>query len=198
MKTYRVNEIFYSLQGEGMRAGTASLFLRFSGCNQQCTVDTHGFDCDTDFADGRSLTLNDIVKELREADAHCQWVTLTGGEPALQVDAALIDALHDTGFKLAIETNGSIKLPDGLDWITVSPKVPEHEIKQRAANEVKYVLADGQELPQTVVKADYQLISPAFAGSDLDPKALEWCIQLVKKNPTWQLTLQMHKLWGIR
>jgi len=198
MKTYKVNEIFYSLQGEGMRAGTASLFLRFSNCNQQCTAATHGFDCDTASASGRSLPLAEIIKELREADADCNWVTLTGGEPALQVDRDLIDTLHDAGFKLAIETNGSIELPDGLDWITVSPKVPGHAIRQRTANEVKYVRAYGQQLPQTVVEADYRLISPAFTGSRPDPKALAWCIQLVQKNPTWRLTLQMHKLWAIR
>jgi organic radical activating enzyme len=198
MKTYKVNEIFYSLQGEGVRAGTASLFLRFSDCNQQCTADTHGFDCDTASASGRSLQPAEIIRELREADADCNWVTLTGGEPALQVDRDLIDTLHDAGFKLAIETNGTIELPDGLDWITVSPKLPGHAIRQRTANEVKYVRAYGQELPQTVVEADYRLISPAFTGSRPDPKALRWCIQLVQKNPTWRLTLQMHKLWAIR
>jgi len=198
MKTYRVNEIFCSLQGEGVRSGTVSLFLRFSGCNQVCTVDTQGFQCDTDFADGRSMTLDEIVAELRQADEHCEWVLLTGGEPALQVDRELIDALHDAGFKLAIETNGSIALPKGLDWITVSPKVPEAQIKQRTANEVKYVRGYGQDLPHAVVKASHYLVSPAFEGDELDPKALQWCIDLVQKNPAWRLTLQMHKLWGIR
>jgi len=153
MKTYKVYEIFYSLQGEGIRAGTANLFLRFSGCNQKCTAEVHGFDCDTAFAGGRSLSLAEIVKELREANADCHWVTLTGGEPALQ---------------------------------------------KRTADEVKYVLGYGQELPHTVVKADYQLISPAFTGSRPAPKALEWCIRLVENNPGWRLTLQMHKFWSIR
>ena len=211
MKTYKVNEVFLSLQGEGVRAGTANLFLRFAGCNQTCTDETHGFDCDTDFASSRPLTLPEIVADLRQAveagdarprvsDARpdCQWVILTGGEPALQVDRELIDGLHDAGYKLAIETNGSIELPDGLDWITVSPKVPEHEIRQKTANEVKYVRACGQGIPETVVKAEHHLISPAFRGDRLDRETLEWCIRLVKENPPWRLSVQLHKAWLIR
>ncbi|MBN1489136.1 MAG: 7-carboxy-7-deazaguanine synthase QueE, partial [Phycisphaerae bacterium] len=105
MKTYRVNEIFFSLQGEGVRAGTANLFVRFAGCNEACRVETHGFDCDTDFRDGREMTAAEIVASLRAADARCAWAVLTGGEPALQVDRALIDALRTAGYRLAIETN---------------------------------------------------------------------------------------------
>lgn len=222
MKTYRVNEIFYSLQGEGVRAGTAALFLRFSGCNLQCRVETHGFDCDTEFVSGRSLTLEQIIAALREAEgvrnplppggpegaSHkgfltpsphaCEWIILTGGEPGLQVDRELIDGLHAAGFKLAIETNGSVELPDGLDWITVSPKVAEHAIRQRTANEVKYVRAYGQAIPRTVVTAEHKLISPAFSGDTLHSKTLEWCIQLVKENPGWRLSVQQHKYWVIR
>ena len=198
MKTYRVNEIFYSLQGEGVRAGTPGLFLRFSGCNQNCTTDTVGFDCDTEHAVGREMTLGQIVEELRSAGPRCRWVILTGGEPALQVDRELTDGLHAAGYRLAIETNGSIELPAGLDWITVSPKVPEEAIRQRFAHEVKYVRAYGQPIPSTTVEAEHRLISPAFAGSELDPRTLDWCIRLVRDNPGWRLSVQMHKLWRIR
>ncbi len=198
MKTYRINEIFYSLQGEGVRAGTAALFLRFSGCNQACRAETHGFDCDTEFASGRDLTLDEIVAELRAAGPRCAWVVLTGGEPALQVDRDLIDGLHEGGYRLAIETNGSIALPDGLDWITVSPKVAEHAIRQRAADEVKYVRTYGQGIPKTVVQATHKLISPAFDGDRLDRRTLDWCIRLVKDNPEWRLSVQQHKGWGVR
>ncbi|MGB9624464.1 MAG: 7-carboxy-7-deazaguanine synthase QueE [Phycisphaerae bacterium] len=198
VKTYRVNEIFYSLQGEGVRAGTAALFLRFSGCNLQCRVATHGFDCDTEFVSGRPLTLEQIIAELREAAPRCEWVVLTGGEPGLQADRELIDGLHAAGYKLAIETNGSIELPDGLDWITVSPKVAEHAIRQRTADEVKYVRAYGQPIPKTVVQAEHKLISPAFRGDVLEPKTLAWCIQLVKDNPGWRLSVQQHKYWRVR
>jgi 7-carboxy-7-deazaguanine synthase len=197
-RSYMINEIFYSLQGEGVRAGTANLFLRFTGCNQTCRKETHGFDCDTEFASGRRMTIEEILAEFRQAGPGCKWVILTGGEPALQADRKLIDALHAAGYKLAIETNGSIELPVGLDWITVSPKVAEHAIRQRFAHEVKYVRGYGQGIPRTGVQAEHKLISPAFEGNVLDRRTLEWCIRLVKENPDWRLSLQMHKAWNIR
>ena len=198
MKKYRINEIFYSLQGEGVRAGCPSLFLRFSKCNLLCTVASHGFDCDTEFESGREMNVEEIVAELRQCSGDCDWVVLTGGEPALQVDPGLIERLHSAGFKLAIETNGSRGLPDGLDWITVSPKVAEEEIRQRTATEVKYVRAVGQEIPETVVQAQHYLISPAFNGERLEAKTLEWCLGLVQKHPRWRISVQQHKGWGVR
>jgi len=198
VKTYMVNEIFFSLQGEGMRAGTPNLFLRLAGCNQKCTTETHGFECDTDFSTGQRMTGDAIVTALQQTQPDCDWVIITGGEPALQVDRQLVDKLHDAGYKLAIETNGSIELPEGLDWITVSPKAPEDDIRQRTADEVKYVRADGQPIPQTTVKAKYQLISPVFNGDQIDTKSLQWCIQLIKENPNWRLSIQMHKFLGIK
>lgn len=196
--TYRVNEIFYSLQGEGVRAGSANLFLRFSKCNLTCTRESHGFDCDTEFESGRRMTREEIVAELRRLAPDCRWVVLTGGEPALQVDGALVAALKEAGYRLAIETNGSVELPPGLDWITVSPKVAEHSIRQRTADEVKYVRGHGQGIPETVVEADHYLISPAFDGDVLDRRTLEWCIGLVRDHPRWRLSVQQHKGWRVR
>ena len=198
MKRYLVNEIFFSLQGEGMRAGESSLFLRFSQCNMTCKLETHGFDCDTEFTSGRRMTFDDILAEFRVLSPDCKWVVLTGGEPGLQVDAEFIHALHSAGYLLAIETNGSVELPAGLDWVTVSPKVAEHAIRQRVAHEVKYVRGYGQGIPRTVVEAQYRLISPAFSGQWVDPRALDWCIKLVEENPTWRLSVQQHKLWNVR
>lgn len=198
MKRYRVNEVFYSLQGEGARAGTANLFLRFSRCNLDCKVATHGFDCDTEFESGTWMTLPEIVAELRRLAPGCGWVILTGGEPALQVDGELIAALHEAGYRLAIETNGTLELPAGLDWITVSPKVPEASLRQRTAHEVKYVRAHGQPLPQTVVTAEHYLLSPAFDGGTLDRAHLDWCIALCRENPAWRLSVQQHKGWNVR
>jgi 7-carboxy-7-deazaguanine synthase len=198
MERYRVNEIFYSLQGEGVRAGTPNLFLRFSRCNLECRVETHGFDCDTEFESGRSMTLPEIVAEMRSLSAECRWVILTGGEPALQVDLELTGTLHAAGYSLAIETNGSVELPAGIDWITVSPKVAEHAIRQRRADEVKYVRGYGQGVPKTVVEADHYLISPAFDGPEVDRRTLDWCIRLCRENPPWRLSVQQHKLWSVR
>jgi 7-carboxy-7-deazaguanine synthase len=198
MKPYFVNEMFYSLQGEGVRAGTANLFLRFGRCNLACRKETEGFDCDTEFESGRWLSGEEIVAGLRELSPQCDWVVLTGGEPALQIDPPLIEQLHQAGLRLAIETNGSRELPGGLDWITVSPKVAEHAIRQRTADEVKYVRGHGQGLPRTVVEASHYLISPAFEGDAVDPRALAWCIRLCKENPPWRLSVQQHKGWSIR
>jgi len=198
MKQYAVNEIFYSLQGEGVRAGTPNLFLRFAGCNLTCRQETHGFDCDTEFISSRKMTLNEVTQELQALAPDCKWIILTGGEPALQIDRELVDGLKAANYKLAIETNGSVALPDGLDWITVSPKVAEHAIRQRTAHEVKYVRGYGQGIPKTVVAAEHYVVSPAFNGMDLDQRTLDWCVRLVKENPPWRLSLQQHKLWSIR
>jgi organic radical activating enzyme len=198
VERYFVNEIFYSLQGEGVRAGTPNLFVRLGRCNLACAKETHGFDCDTEFESGRWLGLDEIVAELETLSPDCRWIVLTGGEPALQVDAELIDRLHAAGYRLAIETNGSVELPPGLDWITVSPKVAEHAVRQRTAHEVKYVRGHGQAIPKTLVQAEHYLISPAFEGNEVDPRALDWCIRLCKENPPWRLSVQQHKLWRVR
>ncbi|PYQ58585.1 MAG: hypothetical protein DMF53_20175 [Acidobacteria bacterium] len=174
------------------------MFLRLSKCNLACKVETHGFDCDTEFESGRWMTPAEILAEFRQLSSACDWVVLTGGEPALQVDRELIDALHEAGYKLAIETNGSLEIPEGVDWITVSPKVAEHAVRQRRANEVKYVRGYGQAIPKTVVEADHYLLSPAFEGMEVDPRALDWCIRLCKENPPWRLSVQQHKLWRVR
>lgn len=204
-KLYTVNEIFYSLQGEGMRAGVPSVFVRFSGCNLECSIEAGpkspgGFDCDTEFVSGRKLTGPEIVEECRRASGQlCSWVILTGGEPGLQVDKELVGLLHKVGYSIAVETNGSVDLSDlKVDWMTVSPKVAEHAIRQKVADEVKYVRGYGQAIPKTVVEAKHCLVSPAFAGQHVDHDTLAWCIQLVKDNPRWRLSIQGHKLWNIR
>jgi len=198
VKKYRINEIFYSVQGEGVRAGCPSFFVRFSKCNLLCTVETHGFDCDTEFESGHDMSVEEIVAELAGLSPDCRWIVLTGGEPALQVDEALIEALHAAGYQLAIETNGTVALPVGLDWITVSPKVPEEALRQRTADEVKYVRAVGQGIPRTVVEARHYLISPAFDGDRLERETLDWSLDLVRDHPNWCLSVQQHKGWEVR
>lgn len=208
MKAYTVNEIFYSPQGEGMRAGEMSVFVRFTGCNLRCRMEAAadspgGFDCDTEFASGRKMTGAEIVLEairtVVNMNACDPWVVLTGGEPALQVDVELVQLFHDAGFRCAIETNGSKDVSDlGLDWITVSPKVAEHAVRQLHADEVKYVRGHGQGHPKPACNATYRLISPAFNGTEPDPDALAWCVQLIKENPEWRLSIQLHKYWKVR
>jgi organic radical activating enzyme len=213
MKQYTVNEIFWSPQGEGMRAGQMSVFIRLTGCNLKCRMEAAedspgGFDCDTEFTSGRKMTASEIMDEARTLvgktqewyDAgHKAWVVFSGGEPALQVDRELVDLLHVAGFLCAIETNGSKDVSDlGLDWITVSPKVAEHAVRQLTADEVKYVRGYGQAVPKPVCKATHQLVSPAFDGWTLDKRAVEWCLQLIKENPEWRLSMQQHKAWSVR
>lgn len=189
----KINEVFYSLQGEGNRVGTSNIFVRFSGCNLAC-----GY-CDTEFESGVVHTNETLIDEISRYD--CRSIIFTGGEPAIQLiqNKALIQELKKFGYFLAIETNGTINVDDlNLDWITVSPKVAEHAIKQKVAMEVKYVRGYGQGLPETVIISQYKYISPMFDGNILRKETLEWCIDLVKKNPPWRLTMQYHKFWNVR
>ena len=123
MKKYLINEIFYSVQGEGMRMGTSNIFIRFSKCNMKCRMEEAedspgGFDCDTEFESGKWMHGSEIVDACKKFNPVCTWVIATGGEPALQLDRELCDLLHEAGYKIAIETNGSVlvcgKMKDGI------------------------------------------------------------------------------------
>ncbi len=197
---YLVNEIFYTLQGEGALSGMGMVFLRFSECNLRCTVKNAGFDCDTEFASSRELGLAEIKAELAKYQDKSAWVLLTGGEPALQINAELIDLLKELNFKIAIETNGTIALPAGIDWISISPKSAEHTLRQRSANEIKYVRSQGMALPEPTISADYFFISPAFQpDGSLLKEDLNYCVNLVKESQgRWRLSVQSHKLLGLR
>jgi organic radical activating enzyme len=155
--------------------------------------------CDTEFVSGQRMTWQAIVARFQTLTPRGGWVIVTGGEPTLQLTPAFTTYLHDAGYRLAIETNGTQNV-DGLalDWICVSPKVAEHAIKQRTAHEVKYVRNYGQGIPKTCVQADYYVISPAFDGDTLDPQTLAWCVALCKEHPPWRLSLQLHKLMQVR
>ena len=198
MKTYRLTEIFYSLQGEGVRAGTAVVFVRFAGCNLRCTVETAGYDCDTDHSCKMVLTAQQIRDKCYGiwrgcGGKHC--VVFTGGEPALQLDDELLGAFE--GWHKAIETNGTLSLPVGLDWVTVSPK-PQAITKLGSCDEVKCVVGAGGRLPIPLIRADDYLLSPAFKGLEPDREAIARCVELVKENPKWRLSVQLHKMVGIR
>jgi organic radical activating enzyme len=160
-----------------------------------------GFACDTEFESGRSMTARQIVgSALKLAPKAGVGVIFTGGEPALQLDRKLVAALRDAGFgPLCIETNGTIDVSTlGLDWISLSPKVAEHAVRVKACDEVRYVRGNGQGIPRPTARAARRFISPAFSGEALDSETLRWCVDLVKANPGWALSVQQHKTWGIR
>jgi organic radical activating enzyme len=205
MKRYAIKEIFYSLQGEGVRAGTPNVFVRFAGCNLRCRKDVHGFDCDTDFEKGEMMTAEqvyDFAESLWPNDAPGKAVIFTGGEPTLQLDPQLIDIFSD--WYLAIETNGTKPIPRGLDWVCVSPKPPdEFDIDISSVtldiDELKYVIAIGQTPPAVFPFANNYLISPAHQpDGTMRKQDLNWCVRFVKENPKWRLSCQQHKIWSVR
>jgi len=194
MPKLHVNEIFYSLQGEGARKGNANIFVRFAHCNLEC-----GF-CDTEFESFREMTMEQLLDECKQFP--CKNIIFTGGEPLLQLTRDVVKEFKKADYYLAIETNGTITPPKGLDWITVSPKVAEHVMahtfKGVHINELKYVRNKSQGIPHPEVKADHYYISPEFDGDYPNVENIKHCIELVKKNPEWRLSIQEHKLLKIR
>ncbi|MGY3621277.1 7-carboxy-7-deazaguanine synthase [Bradyrhizobium sp. USDA 10063] len=209
--SYAVKEIFLTLQGEGAHAGRASVFCRFAGCNlwsgreQDRASATCQF-CDTDFVgtDGTlggryasAAALADIIATQWTGDNVGRYVVLTGGEPLLQVDAELIDALHARGFAIGVETNGTITPPDGLDWVCVSPKAGA-ELVVRKGNELKLVYPQEDAAPEDFVDLDFERFSlQPMDGPDAienTARAVAYCLQ----HPQWRLSVQTHKTLGIR
>ncbi|MEA3047216.1 MAG: 7-carboxy-7-deazaguanine synthase [Sphingomonadales bacterium] len=206
--SYAVKEIFLTLQGEGMQAGRRADFLRFAGCNlwsgrEQDRAEAACRFCDTDFVglDGdnggryEADALAAKVAELWAAGVR-PLVVVTGGEPMLQLDAPLLDALHARGFEVAVETNGTLPAPAGIDWICVSPKAGT-EIVQRSGDELKLVWPQPGLDPETLAAWDFRhlLIQPMDCA-DKD-QALAAAIDFVMRNPRWKLSLQTHKLLGL-
>lgn len=210
--TYSVKEIFYTLQGEGGNAGRAAVFCRFAGCNLWSGREADRADavcrfCDTDFvgtdgtlggkfADAQALA--DVVAAQWPASAGGRrLVVLTGGEPLLQVDPALIDALRQRGFELAVETNGTIAAPPGIDWICVSPKSTA-PLRQRSGAELKVVVPQ----PEVDMQALESLAFDHFFVQPMDgvdkARNTEWAIDWCLRHPRWRLSVQTHKVIGIR
>ncbi|MGN1263623.1 MAG: 7-carboxy-7-deazaguanine synthase QueE [Prevotella sp.] len=191
----RVNEIFHSLQGEGRNTGRAAVFVRFSGCNLNCPF------CDTDHLAYREMSDSDILNAI--IDFPTRFVVLTGGEPALQADDDFIAMLHENGYEIAMETNGTRQVPDGIDWLTVSPKQTfigkaAHTVIKRC-NELKCVF-DGTTPPDDCgIEADYRYLQPCDTGDKRrNEEVTAACIDYILKHPQWRLSLQTHKLTGIR
>jgi 7-carboxy-7-deazaguanine synthase (Cx14CxxC type) len=211
--TYSVKEIFHTLQGEGARAGTSAVFCRFAGCNlwsgrEEDRASAACDFCDTDFVgtDGTGGGRFDTAAELaaavdrawpRAADAARKFVVCTGGEPLRQLDPPAIDALHARGFAIAIETNGTIAAPQGIDWICVSPKAGS-PLRQASGDELKVVYPQALLDLAALAKLDFRHFFIQPMDGDQYERNLRKAIEFCERTPRWRLSLQTHKLIGIR
>lgn len=215
---YKLKESFLTLQGEGVRAGRLSVFLRFAGCNnwsgrEQDRLSALGDCarwCDTDFVgidgdgggDYTQEALMERVRALWPRADHPPYVVLTGGEPALQVDAALIEALHRLGAEVAIETNGSLPLPPAIDWICVSPKRLMGGALQPLAvtrgQEIKLVLPQPGFEPSHLESLEFEHWTVQPMDGPSQTGAVQACLDWIRAHPRWRLSVQTHKLLGLR
>ncbi len=205
--TYAVKECFLTLQGEGVQAGSRAVFLRFAGCNlwsggeqdratAQCTF------CDTDFVGtdgpggGHFASPVALAAHAAEAAGASRFVVCTGGEPLLQLDTPLIDAFHELGFEIAIETNGTLRVPDGVDWVCVSPKAGA-DLAVTHGDELKLVYRQLGGEPERYASLDFtHFFLQPMDGPDRDAHtraAIEYCLA----HPQWRLSVQTHKYLGI-
>ena len=192
----QVNEIFYSLQGEGCHSGEAAVFVRLSGCNLRCPF------CDTDHESGKQTTEEAIVAETVKYPA--RRVVVTGGEPALQLTESLVEALHAAGKLVAVETNGTHTLPQRVDWVTLSPKDaflgPQAKPVLTKADELK-VVYDGVHEPMeyTDIAAKYRFLQPMDCGDPVrNARITAATVAYIATHPQWRLSLQIHKMINIK
>jgi len=206
---YSIKEVFYTLQGEGLHTGRPAVFCRFSGCNFWTGLESDREKaictfCDTDFRGTNGKNggkydadqLADVVNGLWPEGQSHKYVVCTGGEPLLQLDKTLIRAFHQLDFEIAVETNGSVLAPDGIDWLTVSPKSTDHFIQQKG-NELKLVFPQRVLTPEMFehLPFDHYFLQP-MDGPEVKANtaaALRYCLE----HPRWKLSLQTHKILGI-
>ncbi|MCK5575308.1 MAG: 7-carboxy-7-deazaguanine synthase [Sphingomonadales bacterium] len=203
--TYTVKEIFYTLQGEGAQTGAPAVFLRFAGCNlwtglekdrakAQCQF------CDTDFIGGTKFkTAEELAKTVSEhwpEDITNKMVVCTGGEPLLQLDTPLIDALHAEGFKIAVESNGTQIAPKGIDWLCISPKA-DCEIVQTSGDELKLVFPQAEISPAEVEHLDFKNFFLQPMDNEFQAENTKMAVDYCKAHPKWRLSIQTHKLIDI-
>lgn len=207
---YTVKEIFYTLQGEGAQTGRAAVFCRFSGCNlwsgresdrvtAQCTF------CDTDFVGtgedgGKFATAQELAQHIAQTwqgTGGRPYVVFTGGEPLLQLDEELIQAMHDVGFEVGVESNGTIVAPAGIDWLCISPKGAS-VVLQTSGHELKLVYPQLNALPEQFAQLEFEHFYLQPMDSPEQSKNTEAAIRYCMAHPQWQLSLQTHKLTGIR
>lgn len=191
----RVNEIFFSIQGEGYHTGTAATFIRLSGCNLKCSF------CDTNHKNGTIMSEDEIINVVSSNQA--QLVVITGGEPTLQLTPTLIDKLHAIKKYVAIETNGTQPISSNIDWVTVSPKqgfvgeIGCPVIKR--ANEVKVVYDGISQISNFGIQADHYYIQPCDTGDiQKNKEIIKQCVEFIIKNPKWKLSLQTQKILNVQ
>lgn len=203
--SYLINEIFYTIQGEGYWSGRAAVFCRFSRCNLWTGREADRASavcnfCDTDFNYAERLELDEVVERVFAAwptQAVKPMVVFTGGEPLLQLDATLINKLKDLGFYTAVETNGTIEAPNELDWVCVSPKILTR-LKQNWAHELKLVYPQLSPNPRDLENypANVKWLSP-MDGPKIKENT-EAVIEYVMKDPRWRMNVQTHKMVGVK
>ena len=194
---YHINEIFYSLQGEGYHSGMPAVFVRFSGCNLRCAF------CDTKHQQSTIMSLQEIVNEVKKYPI-APLVVLTGGEPSLFINEAFVEELKQKiGKRIAIETNGTRPLPTNLDWVTLSPKssFAGGDLEPcilTTCDELKVVFL-GQDLAQyDAIEAKHRFLQPCFVENEEHQKAnMQACVEAVKSHPNWRLSLQIHRVLNI-
>ncbi len=195
-----VNEIFYSLQGEGLNTGRAAIFIRLSKCNLACSF------CDTEFETGEGFSDEEIAEHIAQYPS--KLIIWTGGEPTLQLREKTVGYFKSLGYEQAIETNGTRPVPQGLDYITCSPK-PEalpflHKNFPNGVSEFRFPISFDSQLPPPISalpKAQAYQVSPVFLGENLEKLqqvSLDKCVQFVLDNPEWRLSIQLHKLIHIQ
>ncbi len=193
---YSINDIFYSIQGEGRYVGHPAVFVRFAGCNMTCSF------CDTDFEERFQMTAREIVAKVAFFMPRPRFVILTGGEPLIQYDDELYDVLKAHCARVACETNGSVTPRAKLDYIAVSPKVSEETLAQvygsyQGVDELRYTVRVGMAMPAPRLRAKHYYLSPINDGPVVNKENLAYAIGLCKRNPTWKLSFQAHKLLGV-
>lgn len=197
-QTLNISELFYSLQGEGGRAGTPTIFIRLQGCKTKHACFTSGVLCDTEFESGKAYTIAELETELWRFAA--RDITWTGGEPLDQLSEEIVAYFNQLGYHQSLETSGLRPRVNGFDYITVSPKVAEHIVEKNfpnGVNELRYVRHKGQQIPAPSIAAERYYISPHSNGFEIDLENLQHCIELCKQNPSWSLSVQQHKLWKV-
>ncbi len=222
----KINEIFYSIQGEGYHAGRAAIFIRLAGCNLTCNF------CDTEFMSGEEKTEDEILRIVRKLSPTCRFIVLTGGEPSMSPIGPLVRLLQETSYYVAMETNGMFEAPEEINWITLSPKTDWGAIKQRDYDEIKIVLEENKYLPKIQANpedkskhyayprrhddihwlwaspmnfgarnrdgTDAKTTPGAMACTDLDSGAIAWTMEQVLNYPNWRLNMQLQKIIGVR